>query len=268
MTTVTLPRPSARPGHSAAGEPRSVLLVCGIYSALLYAAMLVFVPAQWEGYSSASQTISELSAIGAPTRPLWITLGLFYTGLVIAFGWGVRLSAGRSRPLRLAGALIVASGAVGLFWPPMHLRGTAPTLTDTLHIVFAVAWNLLAVLTIVLAAAGLGRRFRAGSMATLALFLVFGTLTGLDGPRIAANLPTPWVGVWERVLVGTFLLWVVVLAVALLRGSAERPAGPPARDGSRESARPARGTGAGPGKPAAMAEAGGEVTSARAGGHA
>jgi hypothetical protein len=39
----------------------------------------------------------------------------------------------------------------------------------------------------------------------------------LDGPRIAANLPTPWVGLWERINIGVFLLWVVVLAIALLR---------------------------------------------------
>jgi hypothetical protein len=45
----------------------------------------------------------------------------------------------------------------------------------------------------------------------------------LDGPRIAADLPTPWVGVWERINVGAFLLWVVVLATALLRTPAERP---------------------------------------------
>jgi hypothetical protein len=53
--------------------------------------------------------------------------------------------------------------------------------------------------------------------ATLALLVAFGALTGLDGPRIAANLPTPWVGVWERINIGAFLFWVVVLAVALLR---------------------------------------------------
>ena len=40
---------------------------------------------------------------------------------------------------------------------------------------------------------------------------------GLDGSRIAANLPTPWVGVWERISIGAFLLWVAVLAIARLR---------------------------------------------------
>ena len=60
---------------------RKALLVCGILSSLLYVAMTVFVAMRWEGHSSASQTISELSAIGAPTRSLWAVPGAFYTYL-------------------------------------------------------------------------------------------------------------------------------------------------------------------------------------------
>jgi hypothetical protein len=55
------------------------------------------------------------------------------------------------------------------------------------------------------------------SIATMVLLLVFGALTGLSGPRIAANQPTPWVGLWERINIAGFLLWVVVLAITLLR---------------------------------------------------
>ena len=44
-----------------------------------------------------------------------------------------------------------------------------------------------------------------------------GGLTFRDAPRIGANLPTPWIGVWERINLGVFLLWVVMLAVALWR---------------------------------------------------
>ncbi len=90
----------------------------------------------------------------------------------------------------------------------------------------AIVWNILAVLTVVFAAAALGKRFRLYSVATLAIFLVFGTLTGMDGPRLAADLPTPWLGVWERILIASFLLWVAVLAVALLRGWVELPGKP------------------------------------------
>jgi len=30
-------------------------------------------------------------------------------------------------------------------------------------------------------------------------------------------MPTPWVGVWERINTNVFMLWVVVLATLLLR---------------------------------------------------
>jgi hypothetical protein len=52
-----------------------LLLAWGILSPLLFVAMNVFVPRLFDGYSLASQTVSELAAIGAPTRPLWLWLG-------------------------------------------------------------------------------------------------------------------------------------------------------------------------------------------------
>ena len=223
MTTVqmsnALVRPQPRFAPRVTNVARRMLLACGIVSALLYAAMLVFVPMRWEGYSSISQTVSELSAIGAPTRALWVLLARVYTMLALGFGLGISLSAGRNRRLRVVGVALMAQSLVSLFWPPMHLRGTAPTLTDTMHIVFAVAWLLLMLVGIGVGAAAFGKRFRFYSAATLAIFVVFGTLSGTGGPRIAANLPTPLVGAWERINIGASLAWVVVLAVMLLRRS-------------------------------------------------
>lgn len=201
---------------------RKVLLTCGILSSLLYAAMNLFVPMQWDGYSLASQTVSELSAIGAPTRRLWLLLAIPYTLLAAAFGWGVWLSAAHDRRLRVVGSLMIAQAVIGVFWPPMHLRGGEFTLTDTLHIIFAIATVLTFMLEIGFGAAALGKRFRLYSIATMMIFVVFGALTGLNGPRIAANLPTPWVGVWERVNIATYLFWVVVLAIILLRAQVEQ----------------------------------------------
>src|SRR5687768_10983168 len=144
----------------ARGRLTNRLLICGVASSLLYAAMLVFVPLGWDGYSSAAQTVSELSAIGAPTRSLWVPLGILWTLLYALFGWGVWRVAGGSRSLRIAGAVIIAHGVFGVFWPPMHLRGTEPTLTDTLHIVWSIVTVLLMALAIGLAAGGLSKRFR------------------------------------------------------------------------------------------------------------
>jgi len=197
-----------------------LLLACGILAPLLFVAMNVFVPMLYEGYSLVSQTVSELSAISAPTRPLWVWLGTVYGLLFATFGWGVWRSASRNRSLRVAGVLMIANGVVSLFWPPMHLRGQELTLTDTLHIVWTAVTGLLMMLAVGFAAAALGKRFRLYSIATLVTFLVFGALTGMEGPRVAANLPTPWVGVWERIIIAAQMLWIAALAITLLRDQA------------------------------------------------
>jgi hypothetical protein len=197
------------------------LIACGVISSVLYAAMLILIPLGWPGYSSAAQAVSELSAIGAPTRSLWAPLGVLYTVLVSAFGTGIVMQRPRKRSLRIAGSVLVVYGVLGLFWPPMHLRGVQPTLTDALHVVFSVATVLLMLLAIVFGAAALGNAFHTFSVATIGVFVLFGTLTFLEAPRLAANLPTPWLGIWERVNIGAFLVWVAVFAMALSRNGRE-----------------------------------------------
>lgn len=199
----------------------TTLLGAGVASAVLYVSMLVFVPMQWVGYSSAGQTVSELSAIEAPSRQLWVSLGLVWTLLYTAFGWGVWRAAGPSRSLRVVGGTIIVAGLVGLFWPPMHQREVlaagGATLTDTLHIVWTFVNGVLTLLAIGFGAAALGRRFGMYSIATMVVMVAAGALTSLDAPGVDANLPTPWIGVWERINIGAWLLWVAVLAVMLLR---------------------------------------------------
>ncbi len=201
------------------------MLICGIVSSLLYVAMNIVGAMQFEGYDSASQAVSELFAIGAPSRPVWVLLGIVYQVLVIAFGWGVWASAGRNRALRVVGGLLLAYGVVGLAAPffPMHMRGAGVTLTDTMHKILTMVTVLLMLTAIGFGAAAFRKWFRFYSIATIVILLVFGALTGLDAPRIEANLPTPWVGVTERINIGVFLLWVVVLAVALLRTQGDKP---------------------------------------------
>jgi hypothetical protein len=200
---------------------RKVLLYCGIMSTLLYIAMNIFVPMRYAGYSSMSQTVSELSAIGAPTRPLWAPLGMLYAMFLIGFGAGVWWWAGRKRALRVVGARLLAYGAFGLAWPPMHQRAVLAagggTLTDTLHLVWGGVTVLLMFLFIAFGANAFGTRFRLYSIGTILILLVFGGLTGLDASRVGANLPTPWVGVWERISIFASMLWIAVLGVCLLR---------------------------------------------------
>lgn len=186
------------------------LLLCGVLSSVFYIALNIVVSMQYEGCNVASQAVSELSAIEAPTRPLWTTLIIIYSFFVLAFGWEVWVSAGRNRPLRIAGILII----VGLLWPPMHQREAlaagAGSQTDQLHIVFTIITIVLMLLVIGFGAAALGRSFLWFSILTIAILIGFGTLTGLYAPRMEANLPTPWMGVWERISIGAYMAWIMV----------------------------------------------------------
>ncbi len=200
---------------------RKLLLACGMLSSLLYLAMNIFIPMLYGGYDSASQTVSELSAIGAPTRSLWVAFAVIYALLMIAFGVGIRRSAGRNRNLRIVGTVMIVNVIIGLFWPPMHQREVLAagggTLTDTLHIVFTMITIPLFLLAIGLGAAAMGKLFRFYSILTIVVLVVSGILTGLDSPRMESGLPTPWMGVWERISIGAYMLWVAVLSIILFQ---------------------------------------------------
>lgn len=226
-TSVRIPkrRPTERVDQLLKPTLRKALVACGVLASVLYAAMNVFVPMLDPTYSSVTQTVSELSAIGAPTRTIWVVLGMGYTILFVSFGFGVWMSAERSRALRVTGALLIFGGLFGIFWPPMHLRGEAITLTDTLHIAWTAVWGLLTMLAMGFSAFAFGKKFRWFALVSIALLLGFGAMTSLEAPNITKDLPTPTIGVWERLNIGVFLVWLAVLAIALLRRQDVAPKG-------------------------------------------
>lgn len=215
------PLPGA--GHEAR---RKALLLCGIASSLLYGAMIWAI--RYEGYSLLSQVPSELTAVGAPTQALWARLGWIYTALAVAFGLGLWTSSGRSRPLRTVAGLILAYASLGFLWPfaVMHRRDVLAagggTLSDALHVALGGVTVFLMFLAIGFGAAAFGRRFRVYSIATIAVLLTFGALTFVEAPLLQTGGPTPWIGLWERINISVFLLWVVVLAAVTLGAGASR----------------------------------------------
>jgi hypothetical protein len=200
---------------------KKILLNCGILSSLLYVTATILGAMQWKDYSHTSQTISELIAINAPSSPLVVPLFLTYCVLMFAFGLGVWRSSGQKHVLRIVACFIVGKEILGLaatLFAPMYMRGQATTISDSMHALLTGVGVFLCMFPAIgLGATAFGKQFRLYSIGTMLIFIVFGIMSFLEAPQLAANLPTPWLGVWERVNVFGYLLWIVVLAITLLK---------------------------------------------------
>jgi accessory gene regulator protein AgrB len=76
---------------------------------------------------------------------------------------------------------------------------------------------LLMFLSIGFGAAALGKGFRFYSIATIIIFIVFGVLTFVEAPNVDKNGPTPYIGLWERINIAAFMVWMLVFSNILLR---------------------------------------------------
>lgn len=195
------------------------LLLCGAASSVLYAIIDVIGAASYPGYDYSAQAISEMSAVGAPTASLLAPLYALWSILFLAFTPGVWIVGRARRPLRWCAALLLAVAIVGsgfsLF--PMSQRSAVPTFSDTMHLVVAGAIMLLLSAAILAGARSFERGFRVYSAASVSVMLLFFLVTMRDVPNVAADLPTPYMGLSERISMAAWLLWTAVFSVKLLR---------------------------------------------------
>jgi hypothetical protein len=210
-----------RPRRPTSALVKKGLLGCGILSSAIYVAMDILATLRYEGYSYVDQSVSELFAVDAPSRTVVVPLMLTYGVVQLAFAVGIWVSAREKRALRVIAGLIVVNelrGFAGTLYAPMNARGGAEMMSnDIWHIILTVANVLVTLLIIGIGATALGRRFRGYSIGTILVMVVVGGLAGLQGGRLAADQPTPWLGIEERVSVYAIMLWYAMLALALLR---------------------------------------------------
>lgn len=212
-------------GSSVLAEERvrRALLSGGAAAFVLYVALDTVSALLYDGYSYRDQTISELSAIGAETRPLWLSVGLGYGIFTLACAGGVWRSAGGRRSLQVLAVLVLAMACVSLFaWPlaPMHQREVLAdgggTASDTAHLVLGGVNSLLfvgAMCAGIVAFRGTMRLFTIGA---LAMILIGGAVTFALSPGVAEDASTTGLGIAERVAVLGSMFWIAVVAIHLM----------------------------------------------------
>ena len=169
------------------------MLLCGILSPLLYAVADTLAGLQWESYTFRDQTISELGAIGAPSRQLFSVLLIPTYLLFLVFGMGIWQSAEGRRKLKIAAGLLIAFGTIAITIGPfvsMQLRGTEQGLAGALHLIEGGVEMLILLTAMGFASGALDRKFHLYTIFTIVLMLIFGAWSGMDSPLVEAGLPT------------------------------------------------------------------------------
>ena len=224
----------ASPPRMNRGRRRLVmtLLACGVLVAAVQIIGDIVAAAKYPGYSYIDQSVSELSAIGAPTRPITAAVGLAFEALVLAFAVGVWLAA-EGRGVKIASVILGVFAVNAIVWGffPMQQRGSQMAATDVAHIAGAIVQVLTIVLFIAFGSGADGRWFRVFSIVLIVAILGAGALAGTQAGKIAAGGPTQWLGLIERISFYGPSVWILVLALELLRQQRERLGAPPASPG-------------------------------------
>lgn len=200
---------------------KNVFAICGLLAGFLFIGGDLLGVALWKGYKILFQSISELTATGAPTRPVVLPIFLLSHLLLVAFGFAIWEAAGENAGMKVLSVLVIGNGLssviAALF--PMTLGRTA-RLSDPGAALGAISVVLMVAALIVAAIAtdGWVRWLSIGVVAAFAALTVVGlTLQA-----------TPHIGLQERVMSYGWLIWVGIVAIALLRselssGGAFRP---------------------------------------------
>jgi hypothetical protein len=204
---------------------RRLLLLCGLATPLTWMATDVIASLRYQGYNYPLDPISGLSATGAPTRSFVFAFGGVYIVLKAAFALGVWDCAGRGRALRLTAGFLLASALADVATSFLPWDPAQPLLTffNVLHGLGAGIGVIAMFLTIGFGATAGGKRFRLYSYGTLLLMFVLGALPLLWGLQLTLDQPPWWFGASERFDGYGYMVWVIVLAVVLLRSPQRNP---------------------------------------------
>lgn len=184
------------------------------------------------GYSHMRNAISELTASDAPNVGVLAPIFVAYNLALVGFAFAVlRASVGGSL-FRVAAWLFAAAAVSGIGQVTvfrMDSVGTAATTAGTIHLVLAGVSSIITLASAVL----YGVAFRRdGAFRTLSTysFATAGLLV-LSAPAAVISIGTDVMGLFERLTIGVFLAWVVVVSWHVLL-AARRLAARPSESGS------------------------------------
>ena len=173
-------------------------------------------------YSRIINAVSELTQAGSEN--IYLLSSLFFISAVMGIGFGIGIvtefSYSRSKLIFSGGILIIIngifSGLTGTIFP-MDPFNVDITFAGTMHIILTALNALMIMLLIPMMGIGFYRErqwvsFRLYSIITLLIIVIFGGST----PVLMMN-DIGLLGLFERIVIYSYLLWFFVLAFKLIR---------------------------------------------------
>lgn len=197
----------------------SRLGICGVLSLLSYLAMVVFSPLAYPGYDWMRMAVSELSAVGAPSRELAAQLNSLFgpCGIVSVMAVCVAVAGCRTGKLRLGVYCFAAMEwlcMVGYSCFPWVSEADHLIFQNVMHLAITVLVVLLSIVSLVLIAVS-ARKENLRSLGIWAGICLAAMLVGAVGTNV---LPQSVFGIFERLSTISAVVFNAVLGWYLFSG--------------------------------------------------
>jgi hypothetical protein len=199
-----------------------VLGIFGALAPIIYLIVTAIGGFLWSGYSHYSETVSTLTSSGAPNQiilnPLFACYNLFVVLLSVGLCFGVK-----GKQPRFGSILLSLAGVGGLilFWFPQdYPQGSPTTFTGTMHIAIAgiIAFASLASML----SYGLTLRKTPNWNGVARFCLLWLPIALVLGGFGAASITTSYAGLAERLSIGSILLWIEIMSIALIKSTSTK----------------------------------------------
>jgi hypothetical protein len=200
-----------------------VLGVVGALAPLVYLIAVLVGGFLWQDYSHVRDTVSTLTSAGAPNQEVMVPLFALYNIFVIALAAGLYLGVEGKKP-KITSALIAAAGFDGLVlfaFPQDYPQGPPVTFTGTMHVAAAGIGALVSLLAMTALYFELRHVKSWGAIAKISIILL--PVAVAVGGFGAASITTAYAGLAERLSIGTILVWLEVVALAVITRNKNKP---------------------------------------------
>ncbi len=200
---------------------QKLLAVCGITGSILFLIVVTLLGILQPGYNAITQFLSELGAVGAPYATVMDANFIVSGILIVAFAIGLNRGMGEEGSSKIGSALVVSSAAglvgAGIFSCDPGCPALGGSFSQGMHNLVSLPQFIGAMLAPLI----ISRSLKEG---VLQGYRTYSVLTGtvLLGTFLVLFLGLglgflPWLGAVQRFFFVMWFLWIVIIAIKLVR---------------------------------------------------